>query len=277
MSQLKALISKIDSVLDHNPNGTVYALTITDLNTNKVIARNKLATEIIAENENIETYLNNFHDAGKTNLSIQLRTKNGNGFKNNGEVVLPTPIVQNLPNVPNTDVHEKKKKKKKKKDFSGLGLGLNAMDIMGLKSKADRVDSFLEENKELKSDYKALKKEYETVKEQLLEKKYTSDNADSKNAMITEGLKVAPAVLPMLLAAIKEAANPGSGLATPAPVDEPIYTEVQQVLVKNIPMIDDSVIKVLNVIATKIVTRQEGDSFTGELMQLLKQHEISIV
>lgn len=276
MSQLSEIIGKINQLEVSNPRGTQYALRVVDLATDMVLAKNKYATNIVAEYQTIENYLNQLHDKGHTNLEIQLVKKNGNNFAKVGTPVVLAPKADVLADVPNNAEPQKKKKKKKNKDFAGLGLGLNAMDIMGLKSKSDRLESTLEELKEVKADNRELKAKNETLKEQLLEKKYSTDNADSKNVMITEGIKAAPAVLPMLLAAIKEAANPNAGLSKPA-VPEVEYTEVQQIMVNNLSFIDDSITEVLNLIAQKIAMPKPGDTFTDELMQLIAQHKLKVV
>lgn len=281
MSQLNVIIDKINAIENYNPHGTKYALTIVDLKSDAVLSKNKLATEILAEYNSIELYLNQLHDVGHTNLQIQLTKKNGNVWVKVGDAVVLSPVqeilpTQELPSVPNIPVEVKKKKKKKNKDFAGLGLGLNAMDIMGLKSRADQLDRSEKELNDYKDENKTLKAKNEELKDELRDLKFSNSNADSKNNMITEGLKAAPALLPALLVAFKEAANANKGLAQPAE-PEMIYTEVQQIMINNLSMIDDSITQVLNVVAEKIAMRKEGDTFTDQLMQLLAQHKLKVV
>lgn len=260
-------MTKIQALTEKLNNDKYQAVTITDKNTNQVICRNKTSESILEEYGTAEIFFNSFIEKNQTNLFVEPKRKNGNNFKPSDENFNISPEVEQKPN--NDDVQTEnliKKKKKKKKKMFGLGAGLSAPEIINLNVKASQVDDLKERNRDLLSENTRLKEKYEDLKIEQLEKKYTKENNDSRNALMLQGLQS----LPMLAGAFGIKV-PQTGLSAP---EESTLTDVQKSILDKVKKTVEPVNIIFLKIMTRLETATEGDAFYDEFLGLLNKHQI---
>lgn len=260
-------MSQLQQVIDNLNTGERFAVSIIDNTTTKVIMCNVLASTIVSEYQNAESFFNQLHENGYTDISVQLKTKNGSTFKKHGLQFSLTPDedTDEMPTTAMMPVATKKKKKKKKKsDMMGLGMA----DLIGLHTKASTVEQLTKTNEKLEKEAEKYKEKYEDLKEQMLQKKYTVEKSDSRDNLISTIISQAPSIVPHLAGMFSK--MPVAGLAG-TPVIENNYTEVQQQLIDVITVEDDSFNELCLNIHHKIANQLPG--FAKDLMELIYDYE----
>lgn len=261
-------MTKIEILIDKLNNDKYTAVTITDKNTNELICRNKTSESIIDEFGTAENFFNSFIEKNQTNLFIEPKRKNGNNFKPSDENFSISPEVQEIKTneVQTQTENLVKKKKKNKNKMFGLGAGLSAPEIISLNVKASQVDDLRERNRDLVSENTRLKEKNEELKIEQLEKKYTKENNDSRNALMLQGLQS----LPMLAGAFG-LKMPQTGLNA---TEENTLTEVQKSILDKVKATIEPVNIIFLKIMSKLETSKEGEPFYDEFIELLTKHQI---
>ena len=264
MTKLELLINKLD-------NDKFSAVTITNNDTNLIIYRNKTSDTIITEFGNATRFFDDMLEKGYINLTVEPKRKNGNNFKPVDEVFTISPEVEAITQVnapqPTEDfsLEKKKKKKKKKKDFFGLN-GMLSSPVFDLATKAQNADNLLNENRSLKDENARLKEKNEELKIEQLEKRFTKENNDSRNALFLGAIQQAP-----LLAGMFGVKIPQVGLNAP---DQTDLSEGQKKLVDLCKTTNDFYTDSALAIFTRLSNKIEGDTFEAEFIQLLNLHKL---
>jgi hypothetical protein len=265
-------MKKLDGLIEKLNTDALAAVTITDNDTGETICKNKLSLSILAEFENTEAFFDSLLEKGHSNLTVEPRRKNGNAFKPSGEIFTISPEVaepqNNMIAQPTTETFVKKKKKKKTNMF-----GLGAPEILQLNVKASQVDSLNLDKLELKSEVKRLTDKVEDLKDKIeelrteaLEKRFTKENNDSRNNLISTALGQAPTIAAALGITI-----PSAGLSAPAQN----LSEVQGKLLEIIKMNDDNLNQIMINILTRIAAKTPEDTFETEFVDLLTRNNIN--
>lgn len=266
-------MTKLNQLINALNTDKFAAVTVKNNANRQTLYKDKLSESIITEFGNAENFFDHFIISGNTNLTIEPRRKNGNSFKNSGEIFTISPEVEPVtPAIampeptPKEDfsIKKKKKKKKKKTDMFGLNGGLSGADLIKLNVQADKVGDLQALNAKLESENLRLTEKNAELREEQLIKKYTHESNESRNNMFLAAIQNAP----MLLAAVGVKTAP-QGLSGSSELSE-VQTKILDIVKTTVEPVNMVFLKVLE----RLKNKADGDTFENDFIEFLTQNQV---
>ena len=261
-------MQELDNLMNKLNTDSFSAVSVFDLNANQFLFRSKTHAEIVAEFGTAEDFFESLFANGNHKLRLQLKRKNGNNFRIDGNSFDVNFSKANEPQtLPVTAVQPQLQQTLQPQQNQAIfsnSFGLGTLDVMNLMVSKNDAARLFTENEVLKGENKELKEKYEKIREEQLLEKYNSNKESGLWGAVQGVLTNAPA----LMAAFKGGAIP-VGLASPVP--EPYTSEAKQQFATTLQHIDDNVVNVLDSINNGLHSSNE---FSTELAELLKKYQL---
>ena len=271
MQQLENIFTRLKTDRgqdDGRGRAILFAVTITNADTARLLCRNKTAAEMEAEQGSVEGYFNSLFTAGAKNIVIQPRKKNGSSFID-ADPPQTFSFKPKESTMPQTELPTLNHAIPMPTPAFGGGLmgGLNGIE--GAYRYMD-YPKLAAENEKLKLENETLKEKLLDMKEAALENRFSADKASGNKEMLTGLMEVFG---PIATALITKGATAGVGLGAPEPQPEHAHLsvvkqELIQAIMINPDMAADFLTKVLHGANTI-------DGFLGEIEKILLTHNLT--
>lgn len=259
------------------------------------LAKNKYAKDIKLEFPTVEAYLKDFYlSNGIEEIYVYLKKRNGsNAYKAREKAISITfKQAQQEPMAQQPTTHFTAPTNPQANQYYGMA----GSDILGLHSRAERLQDALKLIEKVEAENVKLKEATEKLKEDRDDLKYKNreldfdlkkakDEADrlekkledkARPLLSDDGLQKATEKLPEMLGMFMAAKNGGMGVAVPQQVQEAtIVSEPKQQLINNINLeaFTDEMATESNIVLMGIFSNPE---FTEDLRNLLVMHNLVI-